>query len=214
MLKCIYKVIPRGLKKIINSFLFKFDKGEMESKIVRKLYEQCYGIKIGVGSYGCFDIERITSNITIGRYCSFAKGVTIVPRREHPIGYASTHPYFFNSALGWVEASPIPFNELEIGNDVWIGQNAIISSKCKKIGNGSVIGAGSFVNKDVPPYAIVVGSPARVIRYRFNEEMIELLEGSRWYDLSPEQLKEFADLVDQPELFARAIIEFRSKRND
>ena len=203
----IYKIIPNFIKPSFLKLLLKIDGGEFFSKKIRKIFKKEYGIDIGIGSYGCFDLSRIAPNISIGRYCSFALGVTIVPRREHPIEYASTNPLFFNSSLGWVEKSPIDFNELSIGNDVWVGQNAIISSKCKLIGNGAIIGAGSFVNKDVPPYTIVAGVPARKIGERFSQDIIELLEKSRWYDLEPNELRKYLDFVNNPKLFATKIME-------
>lgn len=214
MLFEIFHYMPNKIKKTIEWMILKFDRGEMYSNKIRKLYEREYGIKVGIGSYGCFDNERIAPNITIGNYCSFANGVAIVPRREHPINYISTHPFFFNSSLGWIKESPIPFNDLSIGNDVWIGKNAIIGSKCNKIGNGAVIGAGCFVNIDVPAYAIVVGVPAKVIKYRFDREIIELIEKSEWYDLSPSILRNYVGLADNPEMFAREIIQYRSEKND
>lgn len=210
-MKCsIYKIIPNFMKPLFLKIVLKVDGGEFFSTKIRNIFKREYGIDIGIGSYGCFDLSRIAPNISIGRYCSFALGSTIVPRREHPIGYASTNPLFFNSALGWVKESPIEFNDLTIGNDVWIGQNAIISSKCKSIGNGAIIGAGSFVNKDVPPYTIVAGVPARKIGERFSKDIIELLEESRWYDLEPNELRKYLEFVNDPKLFARKIMENRN----
>lgn len=206
----IYKVMPYSLKKVYLKCIIKCDGGELFSKKIRKIFKDEYGIDVGIGSYGCFDQSRIAPNISIGRYCSFALGSTIVPRREHPIGYASTNPLFFNNTLGWVEKSPIPFNDLSIGNDVWIGQNAIISSKCTIIGNGAIIGAGSFVNKDVPPYTIVAGVPAKKIGKRFSDDVIELLEKSHWYDLEPRELKPFLEYVNNPKEFATRIMESRN----
>ncbi|MCR5701097.1 MAG: CatB-related O-acetyltransferase [Lachnospiraceae bacterium] len=174
---------------------------------IRKIFKEQYGIEIGIATYGCFDVDRVARNIKIGNYCSFAQGAVIVPRREHPLHYCSTHPFFFNSVYGWVKKSPIPNEELVIGNDVWIGQNAVISSKCGSVGNGAIIGACSFVNKDVPPYAVVAGVPARVIGYRFDSETIKLLESSKWFELSPNKLKKYVHLADNPKEFALAIKE-------
>ena len=83
-----------------------------------------------------------------------------------------------------------------IEDDVWIGLNAIITCGCKRIGRGAIIGAGSIVTKDVEPYTIVGGSPAKVIRKRFDEERIKKLEVSRWWEKTPEQLiVEFEDEI-------------------
>ena len=93
-----------------------------------------------------------------------------------------------------------------VGNDVWIGHGVTIVSSCEKIGNGAVIGAGSVVTKDVPPYSIVTGVPAKVIKYRFSEEIINALEDSCWWKLQPEELMEFYPLIDNPLKWATAII--------
>ena len=78
--------------------------------------------------------------------------------------------------------------ELTIGNDVWIGHNAIILSGVSSIGDGAVIGAGAVLYKDVPPYAVVLGNPARVVRYRFSAEKIEELLESKWWEKSIDEL--------------------------
>jgi acetyltransferase-like isoleucine patch superfamily enzyme len=77
---------------------------------------------------------------------------------------------------------------LSIGNDVWIGQNAIILPSVARIGDGAVIGAGAVVTKDVEPYSIVVGNPARLLRYRFSQETIVKLQESRWWEKSVGEL--------------------------
>ena len=92
---------------------------------------------------------------------------------------------------------------LNIGHDVWIGVNAIITSNCKKIGNGAVIGAGAVVTKDVEPYAIVAGSPARVIGYRFTEYERNLLEESKWFIKHPNEMKDALKFPDNVLLFVQ-----------
>lgn len=86
---------------------------------------------------------------------------------------------------------------LEIKNDVWIGQGVTILPGCKKIGNGAIVGAGSVVTHDVPPYAIVAGNPARVLRYRFDEENIKKLEATQWWNLKLDELKEIAPKLQE-----------------
>lgn len=162
--------------------------GQMLSPTLRRIFREHHGIDVGLYSYGgCFDLGRITGHTNIGRYCSFAEGVCIL-NRNHPLKFKSTHPYFFNTALGYVNKQTIPFRELVIGNDVWVGRNAIILPSVCRIGDGAVIGAGTVVTTDVPDYAVVVGNPGRVVKYRFTEATIKVLRDSRWWEKDIEEL--------------------------
>ncbi|MGL5982215.1 MAG: CatB-related O-acetyltransferase, partial [Cetobacterium sp.] len=126
------------------------------------------------------------STCYIGRYCSLGNEIKIIVG-NHPTNYVSTHPFCYSSAFekeGLLFSNIIKFDyvsivekgkDIEIGNDVWIGDNVIILGGVK-IGNGAVIGAGALVTKDVIPYSIVVGVPARVIKMRFEKKHIEMLE--------------------------------------
>ena len=140
-------------------------------------------------------IGHFLHNVTIGRYCSIAAGVWIAPD-EHPIDRPTTSSITYDSAsFSWADrllkrgsSKPIPHacaRLVEIGNDVWIGAGAFIKGGVK-IGDGAVVAAHAVVVKDVPPYAIVGGVPAKVIRYRFDNATInELLELKWWnYDLA------------------------------
>jgi len=91
---------------------------------------------------------------------------------------------------------------LTIGNDVWIGVNSFINcSKVKNIGDGAIIGSGAVVLEDVPPYAVVVGVPAKIKRFRYNKEIIEILLQVKWWDWSQEEINANADVLMSPELF-------------
>jgi acetyltransferase-like isoleucine patch superfamily enzyme len=128
--------------------------------------------------------------MVIGNYCSFATGVQFIPD-NHPIQDVSTHPFFHRPEFGFVKKEKDNKSDLTIvGHDVWIGKNAIILPNCKKIGNGAIIGAGAVVTHDVEPYSIVAGNPAKLIRKRFDDNEIELLEKSKWYELSPSKLRD------------------------
>jgi hypothetical protein len=102
--------------------------------------------------------------------------------------FKSTHAFFFNTSLGRCEEDSIPYNPLTIGNDVWIGTNALVLPHVKRIGDGAVVAAGAVVAKDVPPYAVVVGNPARVVRFRFGKETIDQLLAAQWWEKSIEEL--------------------------
>lgn len=116
----------------------------------------------------------IINNATIGEYSSIAPHVQI-GGMEHPYWEVSSSTYLSDRAKR---------QHTDIGHDVWIGAAAIIKAGIK-IGNGAVVGANSFVNKNVPPYAIVIGSPAKVYKYRFDTEMIAEIEASHYWEKNP-----------------------------
>lgn len=162
----------------------------MLSPTLRRIFADYHQIEIGLYSYGnCFDPHAMAQFTKIGRYCSFADG-TRVFSGNHPVEFRSTHPYFYEPAFGYVETELIPRNRLTIGNDVWLGYNSVILPGVKRIGDGAVIGAGAIVTKDVPDFAVVVGNPARVVRYRFSEDTQREIKNSNWWDKSIEELRE------------------------
>ncbi len=185
---------PR-FESIAISYFMKSE-GAICSVNLRKLFLKLHKIDVGLYTYGCFrpDFNFGGNKISIGRYCSFASGVRFLGA-NHPIERFSSSAIFYNKALGYNVKDVLRHN-LVIEDDVWIGLNAIITCGCKRIGRGAIIGAGSIVTKDVEPYTIVGGSPAKVIRKRFDEERIKKLEASRWWEKTPEQLiVEFEDEI-------------------
>lgn len=124
--------------------------------------------------------------IHVGKYCSIAAGVRYFGA-NHPIESFSTSAIFYNKVLGY-NVTDVERHTLVIEDDVWIGCNTFITCRCRKIGRGAIIGTGSVVTKDVEPYTIVAGNPARLIRKRFDEERIQKLEASKWWEKNPEQL--------------------------
>ncbi|NVJ86764.1 MAG: CatB-related O-acetyltransferase [Algoriphagus sp.] len=129
-------------------------------------------------------------NITIGKYCQIGSNVGI-HSSSHPISYLST---YVNKNLFGGELVNLKNNfQVQIGHDVWIGHGVIIVGHVK-IGNGAILGAGTVVTKDVPPYSIVVGVPGRVIRKRFNENVISEIESLKWWDLSDSELNNIKNL--------------------
>lgn len=165
-------------------------KNEMKSKLLRKYFIIQRNIYIGKYSYGCFT-KNIANNTKIGNYCSFGPDVKIF-NANHGIEWASTHPFLYNVKFRFVDSEKIQRNSLEIGDDVWVGANVIILPSVKKIGTGAIIGAGSVVTKDVDNYAIVAGNPAKVIRYRFELEIQNLLIKSSIFELDT---AEFSNLI-------------------
>ena len=133
-------------------------------------------LKIGKKSYGTIKVlNQSTMNdikLEIGSYCSIAKGVTFILGGEHNLSTLSTYPFKSQILKQGKEAKSK--GSIIIKDDVWIGYNAVICSGIT-IGQGAVIAAGSIVTKNVPPYAIVGGNPAKIIKYRFSENIIHKL---------------------------------------
>lgn len=156
--------------------------GPFYSRTARVLLERYYGVRIGAYSYGpCFRPGAFPPGLVVGRYVSMAEGVRHA-HRNHPIERLSMHPFFYNAKLGYVSEDNIPSSTLEIGHDAWIGADAFITSRCRRIGIGAVVAACSVVTRDVDDFAIVGGNPARLIRYRFEPGTIERILASRWWE--------------------------------
>lgn len=155
-------------------------------------------------------------NVTIGRFCSIARGCEIGVA-QHPTHFLSTHSFQYNDVLfsrmpDYAGKRTIRWRshkDTVIGSDVWLGAQAVIVAGVT-IGHGAIIAANSVVTKDVPPYAIVGGSPARLIRYRFSEDIIARLLATAWWELSLPELMPlpFDDIetcVDQIEEIRRRL---------
>lgn len=140
----------------------------------------------------------------IGKFCSIARQVTIGPG-DHDLAGVSTHPFRLSPAYGGFVDTVVPLKQKAppvIGNDVWIGMNAIVM-RGVTVGDGAIVAANSVVTRDVPPYAIVGGSPAKLIRYRFPKEIITALVDVQWWDWSVSKIRENIASFDDPEYFLR-----------
>ncbi|MBK9161522.1 MAG: CatB-related O-acetyltransferase [Nitrosomonadales bacterium] len=155
-----------------------------------------------LGAYSYAQAGTVVYNAEIGPFCSIA-GEVIVGLGAHPTSMTSTSPVFYD------DGQPLPhffakgrqFTDVlprtVIGADVWIGQRAMIKAGVN-VGVGAVIGAGSIVTKDVPPYTIVAGNPCRTIRLRFPEQVCQRLLESRWWEFDEARLEKLAPFFPDP----------------
>ena len=188
----LYGLRSRFLRGMLLKILVRVEgpRFQFYSKALRKAFAKHHGIEVGMYSHGaCFAPGAFSPGTKIGRYCSLAVSVK-AHGANHPMNLKSSHAFFFNPLLGIAKERLITSQPLEIGNDVWIGDHAIILPSVQKIGDGAVVGAGSVVNKDVPPYAVMVGHPSRVVRFRFSKEKIAELLEEEWWKRSIEEICE------------------------
>lgn len=143
--------------------------------------------------------------LIIGRFCQIAAGVEFMMNdANHQMSAVSTFPFY--TLEGWEAEAPAPDDmpykgDTVIGNDVWIGQNAVILPGVR-IGNGAIIGANSVVGSDIASYTIVAGNPARPIRKRFDDELIDLMEKFKWWDKDIEEINRLIPLLTSSDLEA------------
>lgn len=165
-----------------------------------------------IDNYSYVQDNSILANAHIGKFSSIAANVFIgLP--EHPISMVSLNPVFYDNM------QPLPFFFIKdkmfeslskittIKSDVWIGQNAMVKSGVT-IGVGAVVGAGAVVTKDVEPYSVVGGVPAKHIKYRFEKDIRERLLASKWWDFDEPRLTMLAPYFQTPEIFLRKLKEF------
>jgi acetyltransferase-like isoleucine patch superfamily enzyme len=201
LLARVYGSAPARLRGAMRKLAASFEGGEMRSLSLRRIMREHHRIEAGLHSYGCFDPARFSDTVA-GRYASIGPGARVF-RRNHPTDRLSLHPYFYNTGLGLSHCETLPPRPLLIGDDAWIGANAIVLPGCSRIGRGAVVGAGSVVTRDVPDFAVVAGNPARVIRERFPPEMQKTISESAWWERSRDELSAQLDILQQtltPEL--------------
>lgn len=172
----------------------KADKMNHYTEVIQKEYTQIETdtdiLQIGEFTYGSITIsggEKSGSKVLIGKFCSIASGVSVI-LDEHNSNWCSTYPFnMFVDDYMDLKGHPKSKGDVIIGNDVWVGMNSMILSGVH-IGNDAIIAAGAIVTKDVEPYSIVGGNPARVIKKRFDDTIIKRMEEIEWWNWKKEYI--------------------------
>lgn len=214
----LYKKIKHQLNKTKTFFSYrkkgvqlnwKADVSESKLEYGAIISHHASVVHSSVGKYSSIGRYTKVNYCDIGKFCSISWDVTI-GATNHPVNNITTHAFPYVPYAGYfVKENTQHKVRTLVGNDVWIGCNSVIVPGVK-IGNGAIVGAGSVVTKDVPPYAIVAGVPAKIIRYRFTESEIGLLEKLSWWDWPREQIKNNIDLF-QTEMNARILDEIKKR---
>jgi acetyltransferase-like isoleucine patch superfamily enzyme len=154
------------------------------------------GPDVVFGKYSGMNENCYVARATVGAYCAIGARTAINPF-NHPVDWLSINEFQYHpNSFDWVaeyrelqrlDRTPDMFRHVTIGNDVWTGHNVNIMAGVS-VGDGGIVGAGSVVTKDVPPFAIVAGAPARVVRMRFSDGIIERLLRVKWWDLELSEL--------------------------
>lgn len=159
-----------------------------------------FGFEIGDHSYGMPIVKYGTKDtpLKIGKYCSFGENIKIYLGGNHNMNRVTTYPFgTFKKVWGLdknINETALSKGGVTIGNDVWVADGATIMSGIT-IENGAVIATNSVVTKDVPAYAVVAGNPAKIVKYRFDEQTIEKLLASNWWNLPDDKIKQLIPLL-------------------
>ena len=187
-------LLAKGMKRMLNPPALRSCIVDPTSRVCSK--SELTSVSIDRYTYVGNDCFMV--NVSIGAFCSIADRVCI-GGAGHPIERVSSSPVFHEGKnILSVNFQNFPYKHTPktmIENDVWIGMGAIIKAGVS-IHNGAVIGAGSIVTHDVPPYAIVGGNPARIIRYRFDEKTSQALENIKWWEWDSEKIRKESYLFD------------------
>lgn len=199
------KYIIGFILNIMNPAVSCFTKIDNLSKVDRKakVYRKTTIFNSKINKYSYIAKGSSIVYTEIGKFCSIGSGSSI-GMGHHTLDKLSTSPIFTEKKNGtghsWTNKSKeYPYKKIIIQNDVWIGSRVIIIGGIN-IGNGAVIAAGSIVTKDVPPYAIVAGIPAKIIKYRFNEDIIQYLQKIEWWNYSEYCLKSQLQLFQNSDM--------------
>lgn len=163
-------------------------------------YDITMPVEMGLESYGTISIEYGNGSVRVGKYCSIAPHVSAYFCFGHDYKRISTFPF----------GQPVTgYAGIAIENDVWVGTRTILLPGCT-VGDGAVIGAFSVVRGEIPPYSVCMGNPCSPIKYRFSESEIDTLLNLKWWDWSPDIVREAKELIRGTDI--DALIDFARKR--
>lgn len=188
------------VKRVIKNLIRKLFEAKSKRPIFYTNQNPVYaGNEIGEYTYGDPSVldfgDSNPGKLKIGSFCSISRNVTILLSGNHRVDWLTTYPFnvVFEEFRN-ITGHPFSKGDVIIGNDVWIGMDVVIMSGVT-IGDGAVIGARAVVTKDVPPYAMVVGNPAKIVKYRFNDEIIKKLLLLRWWEKDITWIKKYMSIL-------------------
>ena len=203
-----FKEKVRGDVRIIRILFFRFEVPIINTPntgIIKPNIEH-----VGKCTYSNTDLFIACQETKISSFCSIGMRV-VIGHGNHPLNFLSTSPYLYFDELNYKYPNQVTHSEfwkcepVEIGNDVWIGDGVFIKNGIK-IGDGAILGKRAVITKDIPPYAIVAGCPAKVIKYRFNEEIINELLKLKWWELDDDIIKKIPyDNIDSAIKFLKEV---------
>ena len=199
MLKKIKYVFSKGMRILMFPPAINNSTIDSSSKI-------CSGSQINntvLGKYSYIGYNCFSVDVEIGKFCSIADNCRL-GGASHPADWVSSSPVFIKGKnvlkKNLANHKYVATKHTIIENDVWIGAGTQIKSGVR-IGTGAIIGMGSIVTKDVPPYTIVAGTPAKIIRKRFDDEICDALLKSKWWDWDDEKIEKYAEYFPEPKVF-------------
>ena len=196
------------IQYILAKFIKKFRLSAIKNSVINdgsKIESGTDFINSTMGRHSFCGYDCTIVNAEIGSFCSIASNVKI-GGAAHPLHFVSTSPAFLSHKDSikkkYAYHDYLPVVKTTVGHDVWIGEGALIKAGVN-VGVGSVVGMGAVVTKDVPPYGIVVGNPAHLIRKRFSDEMIGRLLATSWWEKEDAELVKLAQWICDPDEFIK-----------